>query len=223
MAVARVALLGGSAAMRQTKRSVLEAQPNIQVVFDSDGFGMLPQEFQEVNFDIAIVEQRLGAQSAFEFIKLFHSLSAVDGSGNAQFLIASQFHETQLRILAIESGAVDCVFVSDGPKSLVEKVAACVTPDADFAIRELIPSLGNLTISQDGFQNEAVALDTLDSKEAKVLKGFCQLESDSEIAKSSEVSVVKVRSTLLKVQKLLLLDTRSQLFLRMYRLGALAL
>jgi len=219
----RVALLGGSDAMRAAKRSVIELQSNFQVVFDADGFGMLPQDFKEINFDIALVEQRLGNHSAFDFIKIFHSLAAMENVASGQILVASQFHESQLRLLAIEAGAVDCVFVSDGSQSLIEKVTLCSHADSDFAIRELIPELGNLTISQEGFQSAAVALDTLNSKEAKVLKAFCQLKSDSEIAKSTDVPVVKVRSTLLKVQKLLLLDTRSQLLLRMYRIGALAL
>jgi len=223
LAIARVALLGGSDAMRSAKRSVLELQPNIQIVFDSDGFGMLPQEFAHVNFDIAIVDQRLGNQSAFDFIRMFHSLASMDKEAGGQFLVGSQFYETQLRILAIESGAVDCVFVSDGADSLIEKVTYCLEPDADFAIRELLPDLVGLTISQDGFQNAAVTLDTLDKRETRVLKAFCQLQSDLEISKSTDVSIAKVRSTLVKVQKLLLLYTRSQLLLRMYRLGALAL
>ena len=223
MVVARIALLGGSDAIRAAKRSVLESEPNFQIVFDADGFGLLPQDFKEINFDIAIIEQRLGNQSAFDFIKVFHSLAATDMTSSVQFLVASQFHETQLRILAIESGAVDCVFVSDGPQSLVKKVSLCANSYADCAMRELIPELGKLTISQDGFQNATAALDTLDKKEAKVLKAFCQLKSDSEISLEAGVSIIKVRSTLLKIQKLLLLDTRSQLLLRMYRLGALAL
>ena len=99
--------------MRAAKRSVLESEPNFQIVFDSDGFGLLPQDFKEINFDIAIIEQRLGNQSAFDFIKVFHSLAAMELTSSVQFLVASQFHETQLRILAIESGAVDCVFVID--------------------------------------------------------------------------------------------------------------
>ena len=209
--------------MRAAKRSVLESEPNFQIVFDADGFGLLPQDFKEINFDIAIIEQRLGNQSAFDFIKVFHSLAAMDMASSVQFLVASQFHETQLRILAIESGAVDCVFVSDGPQSLVKKVSLCANSYADYAMRELIPELGKLTIIQDGFQNATAALDTLDKKEAKVLKAFCQLKSDSEISLEAGVSIIKVRSTLLKIQKLLLLDTRSQLLLRMYRLGALAL
>ena len=223
MVSARVALLGGSDAMRKAKRAVLELQTNLQIVYDSDGFGLLPQDFRDINFDIAIIEQRLDDQSAFDFVRTYHSLAAMEAGLGRQFLISSQFYETQLRLAAIESGAVDCVFVSDGPQSMVEKVTQCITPDADFGIRELLPELRNLTISQDGFQSATVALDTLDSSEAKVLKAFCQLKNDSEIAKSTDLSVVKVRSILAKVQKLLLLDTKSQLLLRMYRLGALAL
>lgn len=209
--------------MRAAKRAVLETQPEMQIVFDSDGFGVMPQDFREVNFDVAIIEQRLGSQSAFDFIKILHSIAAMESDSPGRILVASQFHETQLRLTAIEAGAVDCVFVSDGAASLVEKVNKCSEVETDFAIRELIPALGDLRVSQEGFQNAAVALDTLGRNESKVVKAFCQLKSDEEIATTAGVSRVKVRATLLKVQKLLMLDTRSQLLLRMYRLGALAL
>lgn len=223
MARLRVALLGSSDALRAAKRAVLESAGKCQIVFDSDGHGLLPQDFLEVNYDVAIVEQRLVDQSAFDFIRALHALAVVRQESIGRILVGSQFDETQLRVIAIEAGAVDCVFVSDGVESLLTKVLACNDVNADFAIRELLPQLGDLTISQEGFQNASVALDTLDSKEAKALKSFCQLKDVSEIATDSGFSKVKVNATLLKVQRLLVLHTRSQLLLRMYRLGALAL
>jgi DNA-binding NarL/FixJ family response regulator len=219
----RVALVGGSEALRSAKRVALSSMPNTKVIFDSDGFGLLPQDFLNVNFDVAIVEQRLGSQGAFEFIKISHSLANINNDELGRFLVAAQFNENQLRLLAIEAGAVDCVFVSDGIESLVEKVSLCALADPDFAIRELLPELGALTISQEGFQNASVALDTLDKKDTLVLKSFCQLKSIPDIAVAASVSQSKVVATLNKIQKLLMLDTRSQLLLRMYRLGALAL
>lgn len=223
MATLRVALLGGSDALRAAKRAVLETAGKCHIVFDSDGHGLLPQDFLEVNYDVAIVEQRLGDQSAFDFIRALHALAVVKQETIGRLLVGSQFDETQLRVVAIEAGAVDCVFVSDGVESLLTKVLACKDVNADFAIRELLPQLGELTISQEGFQNASVALDTLDSKEVKVVKSFCQLKDIAEIATDSGLSKVKVNATLLKVQRLLVLQTRSQLLLRMYRLGALAL
>ncbi|MEY3317493.1 MAG: hypothetical protein RLZZ503_695 [Actinomycetota bacterium] len=222
MATLRIALLGGSDSSRAAKRSALETGAKGQVVFDSDGHGLLPQQFLEVNYDVAIVEQRLGSQSAFDYIRALHALAVVSQENIGRILVGSQFHETQLRITAIEAGAVDCVFVSDGIDSLIKKVLACVDVNADFAIRELLPQLGDLTISQEGFQNAAVALDTLDKKESIVVKSFCQLKDVSQIGIDSGLSKVKVNATLLKVQRLLVLQTRSQLLLRMYRLGALA-
>ena len=223
MSEIRVALVGGSEALRSAKRVALSSMPNTKVIFDSDGFGLLPQDFLNVNFDVAIVEQRLGSQGAFEFIKISHSLANINKDELGRFLVAAQFNENQLRLLAIEAGAVDCVFVSDGIESLVEKVSLCALADPDFAIRELLPELGALTISQEGFQNASVALDTLDKKDTLVLKSFCQLKSIPDIAVAASVSQSKVVATLNKIQKLLMLDTRSQLLLRMYRLGALAL
>ena len=74
MAVIRVALLGGSDSLRAAKRAILDTQPKVQIVYDSDGFGLQPQDFREVNFDVAIIEQRLGSQSAFDFVKILHNI-----------------------------------------------------------------------------------------------------------------------------------------------------
>ena len=223
MATLRVALLGGSDSLRASKRAVLETGGKCQIVFDSDGHGLMIEEFLEVTFDVAIIEQRLDGQSAFDFIRALHALAVVNQESVGRILVATQFDETQLRISAIEAGAVDCVFISDGVEALLKKVLACSDVNADFAIRELLPKLGELTISKEGFQNASLALDTLDSNEEKVVRGFCQLKSLSEIGIETGLSKVKVNAVLFKVQKLLILDTRSQLLLRMYRLGALAL
>ncbi len=223
MSSLRIALLGGSDSTRASKRAVLEASNENHVVFDSDGYGLLPQDFLEVTFDVAIIEQRLGNQSAFDFIRALQSLAVVRQEEAGRILVATQFHETQLRLTAIEAGAVDCVFVSDGFDSLIEKVGACRDLYVDFAIREMLTKLGDLTISQEGFQSAAIALDTLSKSESQVVKAFCELKSIPEISTASGLSIVRVNNTLNKVQRLLLLFTRSQLLLRMYRLGALAL
>lgn len=223
MAVIRVALLGGSDSLRAAKRAILDTEASVQIVYDSDGFGLLPQDFRDVNFDVAIIEQRLGSQSAFDFVKILHTLAAMDQSALGRLLIASQFHETELRVRAIEAGAVDCVFVSDGAASLITKMSKCSDTEADFAIRELVPILDEQKVNQEGFQLAALSLDTLDISATKVLKAFCQLKSDAEIAMAAGVPKAKVKTTLQAIQKLLLLNTRSQLLLKMYRLGALAL
>ena len=182
----------------------------------------MPQDFKDINFDIAIIEQRLGSQTAFDFIKALQALAKLDETALGRILVASQFHEAELRVTAIEVGAVDCVFVSDGPSSLIEKVKQCSTGDTDFGICELL-ELVEQPISEVLFQQASVALATLSDGEAKVLKAFCELNNETEIASQAALSKVKVRAILNKVQTLLLRDTRSQLLLHLYRLGALAL
>jgi len=115
------------------------------------------------------------------------------------------------------------VFVSDGMQSLIAKIDLCADEYADYAMRELLPILPKPELSQEEYQQVSVALDTLDEKETKVLRGFCELKTDSHISSAVHVPKLKVRQTLAKVQNLLLLDTRSQLLLKMFSLGALAL
>jgi len=219
----RIALVGGSDSLRKSRRTILESKPHQRVIYDSDGFGLKPQDLLEVNFDLLIIDQRLDSVSAFDYIKLMHALARVSAVEIGRVLVSAQFSDTQLRLTAIEAGAVDCIFISDGIEAMLAKVGKCVDKDTDFGIRELLPELDSLTVSKVQYQNAAVALDTLDAKEAKVLRSFCELKTDSQIAIAASVPKLKVRNTLVKVQNLLMLDTRSQLLLKMHSLGALAL
>lgn len=219
----RIALVGGSDSLRKSRRALLESKPHQRVIYDNDGFGLKPQDLLEVNFDLLIIDQRLDSVSAFDYIKLLHALARVNAVEIGRVLVSAQFSDTQLRLTAIEAGAVDCIFISDGIEAMLEKVSKCVDKDTDFGIRELLPELDSLSVSKDQYQNAAVALDTLDAKEAKVLRSFCELKTDSQIAIAVSVPKLKVKNTLVKVQNLLMLDTRSQLLLKMHSLGALAL
>jgi DNA-binding NarL/FixJ family response regulator len=222
-AVLRIALVGGSDSLRASRRTLLESQPQFKIIYDSDGFGLKPQDLLEVNFDLLILDQRLDSSTAFDFIKLLHAIARVGAIEVGRILVSSQFSDRQLRLSAIEAGAVDCMFISDGIQVLLDKVHNCVEKETDFAIRELLTDIESLKISQDQYQNAAVALDTLDAKEAKILRSFCELKTDSQISVAASVPKLKVKTTLLKVQNLLMLDTRSQLLLKMHSLGALAL
>ena len=219
----RIALVGGSDSLRRSRRTLFESQPHLKIIFYSDGFGLSPQDLLEVNFDLLVIDQRLDAMTAFDFIKSLHAVARVSSVEIGRVLISSQFSDTQLRLTAIEAGAVDCIFISDGIDALLLKVSKCIEKEADFAIRELLVELDSLTINKEQYQDAAVALDSLEAKEAKILHTFCELKTDGEIAVIASVPKVKVRTTLLKVQNLLLLDTRSQLLLKMHSLGALAL
>jgi len=202
---------------------MLSIAKHLKVVFDSDGFGLNPAELVEVNFDVAILELRLDGQSALDFIRTMFILAKIQNQSFGRILVSTQFSEDQLRVDAIRAGAVDCVFVSDGIELFINKIELCADEHADFAIRELLPTLESSSLDQQDFQNVSVALDTLDDKETKALRGFCELKTDSQIASAVHIPKLHVRQSLEKVQRLLLLDTRSQLLLKMFELGALAL
>ena len=219
----RVALVGGSEALRNSRREILATASYIKVVHDSDGFGLTPAQLGEVNFDVAVIELRLEDQSALQFLKSMFVTANIQKQSFGRILIASQFSDDALRLHAIRAGAVDAVFVSDGMDSMLKKIQHCIDEHTDFAIRELLPTLNKQEVSQSDLQMISVSLETLEDKEALSLRGFCELKSDSVIASEVHVTKLKVRQTIKKVQNLIALETRSQLLLKMFEVGALAL
>ena len=221
--VIRLALVGGSSAFRKARRQALESESAISVVYDSDGFGLQPTDVLDINFDVLLLEQRLEQTNAFDFLRAIHGLANSTSVTFGRVLITSQFSENELRLQAIEAGAVDCIFVSDGLANLVGKVLACAEPESDFGVRELLHEKINLNVNQDQAQAAIAALSTLNEKERRVLNAYRDLQTDIEISASVLVSKVRVRETLAKARNLLLLDTRSQLLLKLHSLGDLAL
>ncbi|NBQ92936.1 MAG: DNA-binding response regulator [Micrococcales bacterium] len=221
--ILRVALVGGHETIRQGRRDYLEANGEIQIVHNSDGFGIQAQDLLSLNFDVAILEQRLPATTAFALISASHALARVTSEELGRFLVSAYYSELSLRLSAIEAGAVDTVFVMDGLEVLKNRVEACADPQADFGIREIFNQIPKSKVSEAEFSSASVALDTLDVKEANIIRAFCELKTDAQIAQVAQVPKLKVRNTIRKVQNLLMLETRSQLLLKLSRFGALAL
>lgn len=219
----RVALVGGSEIIRATRRAALEAQSENQVVLDTDGFELTPEKMLGYDFDVAVIESRLPNFAAEDFVRALHALAKINSVKVGRVIITSMFEDASLRLVSIEAGAVDCVFLEQGIEHFLETVKRCEDIDADFGVREILENVEEGSITGEEFQKASIALDSLDEKEAAIVKQFCQLKTDAQIAQAVQVPKLKVRNTIEKVENLLLLSTRSQLLLKLRRLGALAL
>ena len=219
----RVALIGGPDLVRATRRAALESNQGIQVILDTDGFKLTPDQLITYDFDVAVLEFRLPDISAFDFTRALLALGKVNSIEVGRVLITSVYQDLSLRQSAIASGAVDCLSLEDGIASFVENVERCADVDADFGIREIVDLIPQGSFTEEELQKSVTLLDSLDQKEREIIKQFCSLKSDSQIAQSVQVPKSRVRSAITKAQNLFLLSTRSQLMLRLKELGDLAL
>ena len=219
----RVAFIGGTEMLRTARRIALEENPNFKVVLDTDGFGLLAVHALSYDFDVAVLDLRLPNSSALDYVRAMHAMAKVNSADIGRILISATYSEPDLRLQAIRAGAVDCIFVEDGIESFVANVSLCKEPESDFAIRSLLPELPSGAVSEEEYASANVAIDTLDPKEQSILESFCALKTDSQIAQIAQVPKLKVRQTIKKVQNLLLLNTRSQLLLKLHELDALTL
>lgn len=217
----RVALVGGSDVLRSARRVALEEEGHYKVVLDSDGFGLTPTQALDFNFDIAVLDLRLPNFSAFDYVRALHAMAKVNGVGIGRILFSATFDDQQLRLQAIDAGAVDVIFVDSGLSKFLETVGLCREAEADYAMRQLLPIVQSGEVSAEEFATAATALDSLDLKERAIIENFCALKTDAQIAQIVQVPKLKVRQTITKAQNLLLLNTRSQLLLKLQRLGAL--
>lgn len=209
--------------LRTARRHALEENPNIKVVLDLDGFGLSAADAISYDFDVAVLDLRLPNSSALDYVKAMHAMAKVNSADIGRILISATYFEPSLRLEAIRAGAVDCIFVEEGIEQFVKNVEMCKEPEADFAIRSLLPELTSGVVNEEEFAAANIAIDTLDAKEQSILESFCALKTDAQIAQIAQVPKLKVHKTIKKVENLLLLNTRSQLLLRLHELEALTL
>lgn len=215
----RVALVGGSEIIRSARRSRLEIDEQIQIVHNSDGFGLTPENLLQLNFDVAIIDAKPPTVPVSDYLREVHTLANIHSSEVGRLLISASYKDPQSRLEAIEAGAVDLFSLEDGLEKVVELVKAAAAVDADFGIREVLSAVDIGSVSKEQFSRASIALDSLDEKEKAIIKGFFELKTDTQLAQSVQVPKLKVRNTIIKFQNLLLLHTRSQLLLELTRLG----
>lgn len=112
----RIALIDGDAAIRAGRKLMIDAQPNMQLIFDEADAQVALAKMPELLMDVAIIDHRL---KGFDGIELTRRLvSAFSGKNERcpSIIITGTYATPELVIAAMRAGASDVV-TQDAPMS----------------------------------------------------------------------------------------------------------
>lgn len=136
----RIALIDWNASVRSARRLILDATPNINVVFESDGktsdFELLPDLLVDVIVMDQQLEQRTGTVAFMTLRSKYSEIGDVP-----QTVLTTPFELSELRILAFEAGMHDLVSINSGPGGLVQAIRSAASGKAAVDLKELVSQL----------------------------------------------------------------------------------
>lgn len=132
----RIGLIDFDADVRFGRRLILESNPKVRVVFDSEGKTEDVQGVSESLIDVLVIDQRLEMGSGINFYEQLRGLTGLSEAPMA--VLTSAFEQPDLRFLAFKSGFFETVSLELGPEYLVEKALAGALGKRTIGLSEIV-------------------------------------------------------------------------------------
>lgn len=156
----RIALIDWNLGVRSARRLILDATPNIDVVFESSGAPDELKQLSDLLVDVIVIEhqldQRSGVEAFLEMRKSYEQLQDVPSS-----LLTTPFSFDEVRLSALAAGMHDVVSIESGPSGFIEAITLAnqALPSLDLSsLAKLIASNPVVSRSDFGFTQAVSAL-----------------------------------------------------------------
>ncbi|MGW0174110.1 MadR family response regulator transcription factor [Rhodococcus sp. NPDC003322] len=180
----RILLVDDHAILRQGLRSVLDREPDLQVVGESDSRSGAESLAAQIDPDIVLIDLKLGAGSDYEGLVLCRALSAAHP--RMGLLVLTTFLDERLVLEAVQAGARGYVVKDVDTTELVRAIRAVSQGESAFDSRTaatVVQSLG-----RTGVQSEK-----LTDREIEVLGLLAKGLSNSGIGEKLFISATTVK------------------------------
>lgn len=172
-----ILLVDDHAIVREGYCSLLSKQPNMRVVAEASNSVDAYQLFKEYEPDVVITDLTMPGMSGLEVIGRIKQRNR-----NAKILVFSMHQNPSFALQACRAGALGYVTKSSSPEILLQAIhevyAGRHTFSTDIAQALALEQLGS----------EAIALDTLTTREFEILRLLVEAKSPDDIAQTLNIS-----------------------------------
>jgi len=172
-----ILLVDDHAIVREGYCSLLSKQPNMRVVAEASNSVDAYQLFKEYEPDVVITDLTMPGMSGLEVIGRIKQRNR-----NAKILVFSMHQNPSFALQACRAGALGYVTKSSSPETLLQAIhevyAGRHTFSSDIAQALALEQLGS----------EAIALDTLTTREFEILRLLVEAKSPDDIAQTLNIS-----------------------------------
>jgi DNA-binding NarL/FixJ family response regulator len=156
----RVALIDWNQSVRAARRQILDATPNIDVVFESDGNSSQLQQLPDLLVDVIVVDQQLeqgsGVEAYLAIRNKYENLTDVPPA-----VLSATFDLPELRLLCLAAGMHELVSVDFGPEELIRTIRSAASREKETEISKLAELIRHCKLapkSDFGFTQSVIAL-----------------------------------------------------------------
>lgn len=132
----RVALIDWNQSVRSARRLILDATPNIEVVFESDGDASQLQQLPDLLVDVILIDQQLENGSGIDaFVNLRSKYQ--EPSDIPPAVLSATYDFPEIRFLCLAAGMHGLVSIEAGPEALIRKVASAASREKVTDLEQL--------------------------------------------------------------------------------------
>ncbi|WP_159925539.1 MadR family response regulator transcription factor [Rhodococcus sp. WAY2] len=208
--VVRLVLVDDHAILRQGLRSVLEREPDLEVVGEASTSGEALDVVGQVKPDVVLMDLKLSAASDYEGLVLCAQLSSANrGLG---LLVLTTFLDEQLVVRAVQAGARGYVVKDVDTTELVRAIRAVSRGESAFDSRSasaVIRSLNGQTTPREG----------LTERELEVLQLLATGLSNAKIGERLFISATTVKFHVSNIMRKLDVGRRAEAVYEAGKLG----
>lgn len=180
----RIGLLDTDPEVRFGRRLILSSQPNLEVVFESDGALPDLETIERSLIDVLIVNQTLSSGSGVGFYSNLRDLTGVKQAPTA--IMTASYSQPPLLLEALQQGIYDVVPIEQGASDLLDGILGArsgTSPHSISSIRQLVLDLPTHRVVDVNFVG---LVDDLPKTLASALKKLRTLWNSSDKAKQDK-------------------------------------
>lgn len=215
----RVGLVDGDALIRGGRRMVINAQPDLRVVFEEDNGLKALERIPDLLIDVLVIDHRLKGIDGIELAKRLVEALTQAQQPVPRILMTGPYFSRELQMASIRAGALDLVTQEHGPEELVRGIRSAASKDDEPDFAGLLEFLNESQAEHLGAQVFLMRLGELTEKEQAVLDLFEATMSSEQIAAALDIPKYRVKQIFDKVIRRCGLATRAQLFLALFEAG----
>lgn len=209
----RVGLVDGDSDIRMGRRMLLEAQDDLQIVFEDDDAYSLLKRAPNALIDVLVVDHRLKSLDGVAAITLLAATYLEAESIMPRVILTGPYFSPELQLASLAAGATDLVTEEDGAEELLKAVRStrAKSQNPNFAqLRAFLDTFEELPPPPIGF---ALNVANFDNYTEQVVALFLEAFEDSEISERVTIPVYRVRKTIDDLVARCGFATRAQLYL----------
>jgi two-component system nitrate/nitrite response regulator NarL len=210
----RVLIVDDHPVLRTGLRMLLESQPGLTVVAETDNGHSALEATAREQPDIVLLDLDLAGQSALDFLP-----ALLDAANQVRVIILTGVRNTELHQEAVRLGAMGLVLKEQATETLLNAIE-CVQAGEVWLDRTLVSRvLNRLTRAVQQRDPEAARIATLTEREREVIALIGEGLRNRQIAESLFISETTVRHHLTAVFDKLGVANRLELVIYAYRYG----